>query len=223
MPSIFILIFVADFGVSAHKIGPDNVIIIELRDGIVDIGDEAIYDFRNKTYRQPIPLPSISRKGNNRDSPSLIPLRDIPSETVTQRKFTADAEQLAATQAAYQLMVGDFAGLGTPDWTHRMQIIQGHRTRLHRLNFEPYRRWAFGFSCFFFVLVGAPLAIQMKTRNFFTTFAACFFPILLAYYPLLAFAVDRAKDGAVPPVTVWLGNLVMTVCGAVILRRVLRY
>ena len=44
----------------------------------------------------------------------------------------------------------------------------------------------------------------MRTTNFFTTFAACFFPILLAYYPLLAFAVDRAKDGAVPAVTVWL-------------------
>jgi lipopolysaccharide export system permease protein len=122
------------------------------------------------------------------------------------------------------MMTGDFSQLAdTPDWNRRREQIDGARARLHRLYLEPWRRWANGFSCFFFVLVGAPLAIHMKSANFFTTFAACFLPILLIYYPLLAFGVDRCKDGVMPPYTVWLGNLVLCLIGIWMTRRVIRY
>ena len=56
-----------------------------------------------------------------------------------------------------------------------------------------------------------------------TTFGVCFLPILILYYPLLAFAVDRAKCGALPPYTVWLGNIVLSLIGAWCLRRVIRH
>ena len=171
-----------------------------------------------------IPLLDATRKGDNRDSPSLIPLRRIGSETRTQRKVTEGHEQRGATAAAFEMMTGDFRRLtDAADWRDRRESIEGARARLHRLHLEPWRRWASGFSCFFFVLVGAPLAIQMKTANFFTTFAACFLPILLIYYPLLAFGVDRCKDGVMPPYTVWLGNLVLCAAGVWMIRRVIRY
>ena len=121
-------------------------------------------------------------------------------------------------------MTGDFSQLADDqDWRKTRNLIQGSRDRLHRLRLEPWRRWANGFSCFFFVLLGAPLAIRMRTTNFFTTFAACFLPILLIYYPLLAFAVDRCKDGAVPPYAVWLGNFVLMIGGILMIRKVIRY
>ena len=121
-------------------------------------------------------------------------------------------------------MTGAFTDLADDSsWDVRRGRIKNARDRLRRLRLEPWRRWANGFSCFFFVLLGAPLAIRMRTTNFFTTFAACFLPILLVYYPLLAFAVDRSKDGAVPPYTVWLGNLVLLAAGFLMLRRVIRY
>jgi hypothetical protein len=34
--------------------------------------------------------------------------------------------------------------------------------------------------------------------------------------------VDQAKDGAVPPVAVWLGNVLVVVWGCWLLRRVIR-
>ena len=176
------------------------------------------------THRYPIPIDSVAKKGARTDSPSLIPLRRIEEATQVQTKITRATEYEAGTKAAYYLMTGDFSALANSgEWKPRMNRLSDNRSRLHRLKQEPHRRWATGFSCFCFVLVGAPLAIQMKTRNFFNTFAACFFPILLVYYPLLAFTVDRGKDGAIPPYGVWLGNLVMLFAGIWILRRVIRY
>lgn len=187
----------------------------------VDDGDFAM---ASDVQQIDIPWMKAMRKGDNSDSPSLIPLRLIGRETRRQQQSTEEVERTGTTVAAFQMMTGDFARLADPPgWQQRRDTIEGERSRLHRLRLEPWRRWASGFSCFFFVLVGAPLAIQMRTANFFTTFAACFVPILLVYYPLLLFGVNRCKDGMMPPYTVWLGNLVLGLAGAWILRRVIRY
>jgi len=171
-----------------------------------------------------IPLLDATRKGDSSDSPSGIPLRRIGAESRAQRELTQSTEQQGTTAAAFQMMTGDFSNLADPSlWRRRRDAIAGQRARMHRLKLEPWRRWASGFSCFCFVLIGAPLAIQMKTANFFTTFAACFLPILLVYYPLLAFGIGRCKDGVVPPYTVWLGNFVLCLAGAWMIRRVIRY
>jgi lipopolysaccharide export system permease protein len=97
------------------------------------------------------------------------------------------------------------------------------RHRLFRLQTEPWRRWANGFSCFFFVVAGIPLAIRLRNSDVLTSFFLCFLPILLVYYPLLAFGVDRAKGGVLPPYTVWLGNVFLLLAGLWLLRKVLRY
>ena len=199
----------------------ENILRVSLENLTIDEGDAS---GGLDTYEIEIPLLDATRKGDNSDSPSLIPLRRIGRESRSQREATESIEAQGATTAAFQMMTGDFAGLSDASaWGQRRGTIEGERSRLHRLRLEPWRRWASGFSCFFFVMVGAPLAIYMKTANFFTTFAACFLPILLVYYPLLAFGVDRCKDGVVPPYTVWLGNFVLSLAGAWMIRRVIRY
>ena len=95
--------------------------------------------------------------------------------------------------------------------------------RLYRLHTEPWRRWANGFSCLCFVLIGVPVAIWLRFSEFIASFFICFLPILLVYYPLLAVSVDQAKDGAFPPQSVWLGNIVLALAGVWLLRRVNRY
>ncbi|MCA9216563.1 MAG: LptF/LptG family permease [Planctomycetales bacterium] len=189
----------------------------------IEVGSSPVMYFPD-THSHPIPIDSVAKKGSRNDSPSVIPLRKIDTEAQQQAEITRKSEYTAGTQAAYQLMTGDFSALAdATEWNPRIRRLDDNRSRLCRLKQEPHRRWATGMSCFCFVFVGAPLAIQMKTRNFFNTFAACFFPILLVYYPILIFAVDRGKDGAVPPYTVWLANVVMLLAGTWILRRVLRY
>jgi lipopolysaccharide export system permease protein len=204
-----------------HSDPQNNLLRVRLKNLSIDEGDLSV---ALDTHEIEISLDDATHNGDSTDSPSSIPLRRIGAESRAQREATELVEEQASTAAAFQMMTGDFGGLtDVADWDRRRSAIQGQRTRLDRLQLEPWRRWASGFSCFFFVLVGAPLAIQMKTANFFTTFAACFLPILLVYYPLLAFGVGRCKDGVVPPYTVWLGNLVLGLAGAWMVRRAIRY
>jgi lipopolysaccharide export system permease protein len=128
-----------------------------------------------------------------------------------------------AAEAAFDMISGDFAGLADPHWKKRRDKVRIAGQRIHRLQTEPWRRWATGFSCFFFVMVGAPLAIRLRNSDLWTSFAICFLPILLVYYPLLALGVDRAKDGALPPYSVWLGNVILLLAGLWLMRKVNRY
>jgi lipopolysaccharide export system permease protein len=114
------------------------------------------------------------------------------------------------------------------DWTasqinnakSRIHSLQSHH---NRLSVEPPRRWATGFSCFFFVWLGAPLAIWMRKSDFFASFFACFVPILILYYPLLMFGLDQAKNGTLPPSCVWLANVGIGIIGFWFLRKIHRY
>jgi lipopolysaccharide export system permease protein len=73
------------------------------------------------------------------------------------------------------------------------------------------------------VLVGVPLAIRMKSADYWTSFGVCFVPILLFYYPLMQFGLDSAKDGSLPPYSVWLGNSLLAVAGLWLTKHVYRY
>ena len=44
-------------------------------------------------------------------------------------------------------------------------------------------------------------------------------PILVVYYPLMMYGVDRAKVGRLPPFTVWLANTVLAIWGIWLLPR----
>jgi len=200
----------------------DNTLSIFLTDGTIDVGDKLSLAFPD-TIERAIPLADASRQGDGSSSPSQIALRRIAAEVARQRQRVAALERSLATRAAYQLLTGDFRQLSDPDWHAREADLVDARGRLCRLEAEPWRRWANGFSCFFFVVLGAPLAIQMRSANLFTSFAACFLPILLVYYPLLAYGVDRAKEGALHPSVVWLGNAILLAGGLWMLRRVVRF
>ncbi|MBW3599735.1 MAG: LptF/LptG family permease, partial [Planctomycetes bacterium] len=168
-----------------------------------------------------IPLDQASKKGELRETPSECPLAKIPHEIEEQRQAIQSLRQSLAAEAAWRLTSGEFESLAGDEWRGRCSALTSAQHRLHRLETEPWRRWANGFSCFFFVLVGAPLAIQLRNADLWTTFGACFFPILVGYYPLLMLGIDRAKTGAWPPYSVWLGNLALLAIGLWLLRRVI--
>jgi lipopolysaccharide export system permease protein len=117
---------------------------------------------------------------------------------------------------------GDFTMLGEQAWAMHSLNRRNGRERLFRLQAEPWRRWANGFSCFCFCIVGVPLAVKLKKGDFLTTFFLCFVPILVFYYPLMAMGVDRAKSGDFPPYAVWLGNVIAIAIGLWLMRSVER-
>lgn len=171
-----------------------------------------------------IPLSdSVKDEDPSQQSPSELPLRLISSERIRQdTRSHATVGQMAAHTG--------FSILGSRQeeisgWAGRELQSDLHKSkkRLVRLQTEPWRRWAWGFSCFFFVMVGAPLAMIAKTSDYWTTFGMCFLPTLIVYYPLFIFGLEQAKDGSVPPYGVWLGNGILAIIGVILMGRVRRY
>ena len=186
------------------------------------------FDDRTSAYypdelRYEIPLRDAVRNSSSVKHPTEYASREIPDEVALQLNQIAQREQGLAALAAGQLLTGDFAALKSSRWAGAYQDLAGHSMRLNRLYTEPWRRWSEGFSCFFFVWVGAPLAIRLRNADVSTTFLAAFGPILAVYYPILAVVLGQAKMGAIPPFSVWASNLCAALAGAVLFRHVWRY
>jgi lipopolysaccharide export system permease protein len=155
-------------------------------------------------------------------SPSTYALAEIGPAVAEQEDLLARIEQASMAKATFGLLTGDFESLSEAAWKDYRRDQENALVRLHRLYTEPWRRWANGFSCLGFVLIGVPVAIWLRQSEFIASFFICFLPILLVYYPLLAVSVDQAKDGTFPPQSVWLGNLLLSLAGIWLLRRVNR-
>lgn len=197
-----------------------EALLISFTNGVIERDKKLSMTFQG-TEQIEIPL-SASDKGAAM-RPSDTPLNRIQTEVDDQQIEIERVRQSLATNAAYELMTGDFSRFEDATRREREGKLEGAQGRLCRLQTEPWRRFANGFSCFAFVLVGAPLAVRWRSADVWTTFLVCFLPILAVYYPLLAVGVDMAKSGDLPPYCVWLGNVVLLAVGCLLARRMLRY
>lgn len=181
---------------------------LRLRKGTLEMPDKVRVQFPDE-YEQELPL-SIKKEGPGWKSPSRLALREIPREiAVTRAQLAACWEEIARLQAGSANRENPPASQGRALW----EQLQAWQNQLHRLQTEPYRRWAAGFSCLGFALVGTGMAIRLHQREALTAFFLCFAPILIVYYPLLAWTVDAAKTGQIPPLGVWSGNVLLAAWG----------
>jgi lipopolysaccharide export system permease protein len=176
-----------------------------------------------ETQEYEIALDELSGAGARTRSPSNYALAEIGPAIAEQKELVQRVEQSMTAQAAFGMITGDFDSLSKSAWQVHQQELAAAHYRLHRLHTEPWRRWANGFSCLCFVMIGVPVAMWMRFSEFIASFFVCFLPILLVYYPLLAVSVDQAKDGALPPQSVWLGNIILALAGIWMMRRVNRH
>ncbi|MCH2177821.1 MAG: LptF/LptG family permease [Mariniblastus sp.] len=197
-----------------------NALVFRLQNGWIEQGDDLRLYIDTKDID--LPLGDVTKKTGSGRSPSNLPLRDMKAELKSQNQLVEEQQKQLALHAAFQMVGGDVIGITQPKWNSAIQELEQRVYRKHRLETEPWRRWANGFSCLCFIIVGAPLAIYMRKSDFWTIFGVCFIPILLAYYPLLMFGVEKAKSGDLPPFCVWIGNLVMVGIGSWLIRRVSR-
>ncbi|MBC8353199.1 MAG: LptF/LptG family permease [Planctomycetes bacterium] len=198
-----------------------DVLLISMTNGEIERGNNIRMEFPGTELIE-VPLSAASRKAGGSIRPADTALRRIPGEITSQLATLEDLERSLAADTAYQLMTGDFAELEDERWTEQRIAIMGGESRLAKLHTEPWRRWANGFSCFAFVLVGAPLAVRMRSADVWTSFIVCFLPILVVYYPLLAYGVDLSKAGDLPPYSVWIANAVLIAVGYWMTRRMIR-
>jgi lipopolysaccharide export system permease protein len=203
----------------------ENALTIILHNARVEYGDGGQLSFYdNETVRLDIPLEAASRsQRTSAMSPSKLPMKVITPRIKDQKALIESQEEAMASEAAYQMITGEFDALASSQWEQKRAALADAILMLHRLETEPYRRWANGFSCLCFVLVGAPMAIRLRNSDVLTTFFICFLPILIVYYPLLTLGTESAKRGDLPPIAVWLDNAMLVCWGAWLLRRVFRY
>jgi lipopolysaccharide export system permease protein len=155
--------------------------------------------------------------------PTSYALSELTSAKSEQAKYITRLRGEMAADAGSALLFGRFGDLSQSQWQSRKGEMESAQRHKHRLFTEPYRRWANGFSCLGFALIGAPMAIRRRHGEFWGSFFACFLPILLVYYPMLVGCLDRAKNGVLPPQAVWFGNIVLAAWGVWLLRRVIRF
>jgi lipopolysaccharide export system permease protein len=175
------------------------------------------------TFEYVMSVEDVTGSSQKNRSPSNYALQEIAPAIKEQEQTIANIEQANVAQTAFGMLTGDFDSLSNLAWKPREKDMEAAKTRLYRLHTEPWRRWANGFSCLCFALIGIPVSVRMRFSEFIASFFICFLPILLVYYPLLAVSVDKAKDGVFPPYAVWLGNVVLAVAGTWMLRRVNRH
>ncbi|MCE9545857.1 MAG: LptF/LptG family permease [Planctomycetia bacterium] len=174
------------------------------------------------TERRVLPLSESQRRGRA-GAPAEMPLSQIPPAIVLQRQRIEDLQQQSASRAAFEMLTGELTELGPGSWQDYREQLRSYQHQLSRLIAEPYRRWAGGFCCLCFVMIGAPLAIRMRNANFLTSFFLCFLPILLVYYPLFMITFIQAKQGVIPPSAIWSANILIAVAGVGLMRDVMRY
>jgi len=199
----------------------ENVLVIEFHNCNGEIEGRLRASFPD--YRLEIPLNDTSWGGQAALSPSCLALWQFSEEIAKQKQAIERRKEELAAAAAQQLLAGEFDRLTGAEWDRRAAEAANMEKTLCRLRLEPFRRWSAGFSCLCFVWVGAPMAVWRRNRDFLTSFFLCFLPILIVYYPLLAYGIDGAKNGTIPPVAVWTGNVLLLLWGTWLLRKVMRY
>ncbi len=205
-------------GINDHG---ERVLKIFLRKGRIDVADRVSFDFPDVLERE-IPLTDASRARNGGPQAALT-LGRLPDAIAAAKVQIDEQEQMMAALAAYDLTCGDFDDLTSDVWRMHENNQSDLKSRYYRLQAVPQRRWAGGFACLCFVLVGVPMAISLRNRDFLTSFFLCFLPILLVYYPLMIIGADQVKNGKLPTIFVWAGNGMLALWGLAMLRRVIRY
>ena len=201
----------------------NNRLIISLIDSRIEAEGNEAGSFDHPGVMQHVISLDDSEEYRIAISPSYLSLSEIDTNMVMHQKIAKERRESFAAMTTFALMTGDLHKMHSDEWDHWVSKVDWSRLRINRVRTEPHRRWTNGFSCLFFVMLGIPLAIRQRNSDWVSTFFMAFMPVLLIFYPLLAYGVDRAKEGALPPIAVWGGNLVLFLIGLILLRRVMRY
>lgn len=194
-----------------------HMLVFTMKRGKANVDKEKELDFDELPFE--FPLKSREDIARSVGNPTHLYLSQIGGEIKKQEVVLEKIQEDNAIRACSQMITGDLVGLTNADWNVRLDKQHEAEKRLGRLHVVPHRRWASGFSCLAFALVGIPVAMRMKTANYATTFGICFLPILLVYYPLFMFGLNSAKMGTLPPQAAWIGDIVLMLAGCVLMYR----
>jgi lipopolysaccharide export system permease protein len=193
-------------------------VLIHLKNGVLDLPNNG-RAYLNGERTEEIEWRAI----DTQVKPLQLPIVQIQRELVRTVARRRDGQDRAAVEAAMAITLGDFERLLAPSAAERRadKLLQSD---FHKLRTEVHSRYALACSCFFFVLVGSPLAVLKAKARFLTSFLYCFVPITVGYYPLVLGLVSQCKRGHIDPLwAMWVGNAVLALVAWALLRRVIRF
>jgi lipopolysaccharide export system permease protein len=193
-------------------------VLVQMKHGHLDIpGENRLYF---EVEQKPFPLPARNLRLRARN----LRISDIQDELAASQRDAEQAKLRQSLSTAWILSTGHFERFAQSEFkTHRFAAREAEQTK-HRLHTELHNRFATSCSCLFFVLLGAPFAMVMGTRQFLTSFLFCFVPILVIYYPVSMLTQNLSKAGQLDPTwSVWSANALMFVVAAYFFRRVLQH
>jgi len=193
---------------------------IELVDYESDSENRLYFNGGKDSIALELPLSKAAQKNSTEVSASFTSLRDMGGRKRQLVSETENRQLQLLKRSSLALASGRLSILSDAPSNDHRSFLGESVVRMNRLNAEPWRRWAQGFSCFCFVWVGIPLAILRRSADYAATFGVCFLPILLLYYPLFMLGVDQSKSGQWHPSSPWIANSVLLVVGAWMLRKV---
>ena len=196
-------------------------LIIELVDFTMDSGGVRQVKWQG-SFPMEVPLDFASQSGSSTASPSQYSISEIPIELAKQNSQNDRRREKLATRFSIALATGRYSEVQDPKSHQLSSEVLDTERRLARLKTEPMRRWALGFSCLAFVWMGVPMAILIRSADYWWTFGICFIPILLIYYPLFGLALEFAKDGSWPAVTLWIGNVALALIGTWMMGKIVK-
>ncbi len=127
---------------------------------------------------------------------------DITVERPNREAYTWDRCQ--RQRQVVERFEGQLASVrpGTQQQALAEQLADAQRS-LRQCEAQWQHKWANGFCCFFFVLIGAPAAIVLRFDSWLANFFACFLPIIVVYQPLHKLPIYLAESGTLPCYCVW--------------------
>lgn len=184
-------------------------------------------DLNKKVINVTLILADIIREGNTSGSSAreviTIPFpkkldrnprareRSIPE--ILSRRVEAEAEE-----AVQRKELGKYPAGTNEDLTQRYRYNEIKR-EIGELRVEIAERPALALGCFFFVLIGCPVAIWFQKSDFLSSFVTSFLPIVLVYYPLHMLTKTLGKDVINEHLALWLGNGTLGLAGLFMLWR----
>lgn len=193
-----------------------KVILIMIDGNLKMPGDRSM---KFKKLEQSFPLPFEIQKMKSRH----LSMRDIRRKLEDVDGELEEARGYRDATMAMSLALGDFERLKEPEMFRYDNLRQKHRQELATLRTELQSRFVLSTSCILFCLLGAPFAVLQAKRQFLTSFFICFLPILLVYYPVALLLMNLSKHEIVPPVTIWVANLLILIAAGIVIRKVLRH
>lgn len=137
--------------------------------------------------------------------------RSIPE--ILERRIEAEKEEEAERK-----LLGTLPSGTNEDLTQRYKYNEIKR-EVGELRVELAERPALALGCFFFVLIGCPVAIWFQKSDFLSSFITSFLPIVLVYYPLQMLTKNLGKEEINEHLAMWIGNAVLGVTGLFMLWR----